>query len=117
MGKPVPGIGADAFARLNAYDWPGTFVSSRTCWSARSSSVREMWCSTSISMRSAAQSGCISRRPVLTLEEMERQHIVRALERTNGVLAGPQGAARLLGMSRSTVWSRMRKLGIQSPQE
>jgi transcriptional regulator of acetoin/glycerol metabolism len=33
------------------------------------------------------------------------------------VLAGPQGAARLLGMSRSTVWSRMRKLGIQPPRD
>ena len=51
-----------------------------------------------------------------TLEEMERQHILSALQRTGGVLAGPQGAARLLGMSRSTVWSRMRKLGIQAPR-
>jgi transcriptional regulator with GAF, ATPase, and Fis domain len=51
--------------------------------------------------------------PFQTLEEMERQHILRALEKTGGVLAGPEGAARLLGMSRSTVWSRMRKLGIQ----
>ena len=51
-----------------------------------------------------------------TLEEMERQHILNALQRTGGVLAGPQGAARLLGMSRSTVWSRMRKLGIQAPR-
>ena len=49
-----------------------------------------------------------------TLEEMERQHILRALAQTGGVLAGPQGAARLLGMSRSTVWSRMKKLGIQA---
>ncbi len=49
----------------------------------------------------------------LTLAEMERQHIQRALAKTGGVLAGPQGAARLLGMRRSTVWSRMRKLGIQ----
>ena len=33
---------------------------------------------------------------------------------TGGVLAGPQGAAKLLGMRRSTVWSRMKKLGIQA---
>jgi transcriptional regulator with GAF, ATPase, and Fis domain len=48
----------------------------------------------------------------MTLEEMERQHIQRALDESGGVLAGPHGAAQMLGMSRSTVWSRMRKLGI-----
>jgi len=53
----------------------------------------------------------------LTLAEMERQHIQRALAKTGGVLAGPQGAARLLGMRRSTVWSRMRKLGIQGSRD
>ena len=51
-----------------------------------------------------------------TLEEVERQHLLRALEQTGGVLAGPNGAARLLGMSRSTAWSRMRKLGITPPR-
>jgi transcriptional regulator with GAF, ATPase, and Fis domain len=48
----------------------------------------------------------------LTLEEAERRHILHALEKTNGVLAGPKGAAQLLGINRSTLWSRMRKLGI-----
>ena len=52
-----------------------------------------------------------------TLEEVERQHIIRALSETGGVLAGPQGAAKLLGMRRSTVWSRMKKLGIQPVHE
>lgn len=47
-----------------------------------------------------------------TLEEAERQHILQALEKTKGVLAGPKGAAQLLGLNRSTLWSRMRKLGI-----
>jgi transcriptional regulator of acetoin/glycerol metabolism len=52
----------------------------------------------------------------LTLHDVERQHILRALEQTRGVLAGPNGAARLLGMRRSTVWSRMKKLGIEPPR-
>jgi formate hydrogenlyase transcriptional activator len=47
-----------------------------------------------------------------TLEETERQEIVAALERTVGKIAGPNGAAALLGMSRSTLQSRMQKLGI-----
>ncbi|MGH1365065.1 MAG: sigma 54-interacting transcriptional regulator [Calditrichia bacterium] len=50
----------------------------------------------------------------LTLEDMERQHIIHALEKTRGVLAGPSGAASLLNINRSTLWSRMRKLGIDA---
>jgi formate hydrogenlyase transcriptional activator len=49
-----------------------------------------------------------------SLEEAERRHIVKALERSAGVLAGPNGAAALLGVNRSTLWSRMRKLGVPS---
>ena len=50
------------------------------------------------------------------MEEAERDHILRALERTGWVLAGPRGAAELLGMNRSTLWSRMKKLGIEVPR-
>jgi formate hydrogenlyase transcriptional activator len=118
MGKPVPGIGADAVARLTAYDWPGNVrelanVLERAIILCQGDVVLDEHLG-AISARSPSPS---SGDLFLTLEEMERQHIVRALERTRGVLAGPQGAARLLGMSRSTVWSRMRKLGIQSAQE
>ncbi len=52
-----------------------------------------------------------------TMNDAERQHILRALEKTNGVLSGPNGAARLLGMNRSTLWSRIRKLGINISKE
>jgi formate hydrogenlyase transcriptional activator len=50
-----------------------------------------------------------------TLEEADRRHIVAALERTNWVIAGPAGAAAQLGMKRSTLQFRMRKLGITRP--
>jgi formate hydrogenlyase transcriptional activator len=47
-----------------------------------------------------------------TLEDTERQEIVAALEKTIGKIAGPNGAAALLGLSRSTLHFRMQKLGI-----
>jgi formate hydrogenlyase transcriptional activator len=50
-----------------------------------------------------------------TLEEAERRHIVGALERSHWVIAGPNGAAVRLGMKRSTLQFRMRKLGIVRP--
>lgn len=54
---------------------------------------------------SAPASGC-------SLEEIERQHIAQALERARGVISGPKGAAKMLGLSRSTLQRRMVKLGI-----
>src|SRR6267154_181304 len=46
------------------------------------------------------------------LEETERRHILDALQQCNWVVAGPHGAAALLGINRSTLQVRMRKLGI-----
>ena len=47
-----------------------------------------------------------------TLDETERQRILNALERTNWIVAGPNGAAAMLKMKRSTLQFRMRKLDI-----
>jgi len=46
------------------------------------------------------------------LEQSERQQILKALEQSNWVVAGPKGAAAHLGMKRSTLQQRIRKLGI-----
>jgi formate hydrogenlyase transcriptional activator len=53
--------------------------------------------------------------PIATLEEAERQHILRALRQAQWRIAGPRGAANLLGMKRTTLQARMRKLGIRRP--
>jgi formate hydrogenlyase transcriptional activator len=50
-----------------------------------------------------------------TLEEAERKHILAVLEETKWVLGGPHGAAVRLGLKRSTLQFRMRKLGIARP--
>src|SRR5260370_36505086 len=52
---------------------------------------------------------------ISTLEEAERQHILRALKQTQWRIAGPKGAALTLGMKRTTLQARMRKLGIRRP--
>jgi formate hydrogenlyase transcriptional activator len=51
-----------------------------------------------------------------TLEAYERQHILRALRDTSWVIGGPSGAAARLGLNRSTLNARMRKLEIRRPQ-
>jgi transcriptional regulator with GAF, ATPase, and Fis domain len=48
----------------------------------------------------------------LTLEEVERRHIVKVLEARGWRVSGPKGAARVLGLNPSTLRSRMKKLAI-----
>lgn len=48
----------------------------------------------------------------LTLEEMERQHIVDVLEQTNWRVSGEKGAAKILGLNPTTLEARMKKLDI-----
>jgi formate hydrogenlyase transcriptional activator len=50
-----------------------------------------------------------------TLEEAERAHILETLKETRWVLSGPTGAAQRLGINRSTLQFRMKKLGIERP--
>jgi transcriptional regulator of acetoin/glycerol metabolism len=47
-----------------------------------------------------------------TLDDVNREHILRTLQQTRGVIMGPKGAAARLGIKRTTLYARMRKLGI-----
>jgi transcriptional regulator with GAF, ATPase, and Fis domain len=115
MGKPVRRIAPGTLERLARYDWPGNVrelanVLERAVILSSGAVIHDEHIGPLALSAATATAASFP-----TLEEVERQHLLRALEQTGGVLAGPNGAARLLGMSRSTAWSRMRKLGI-SPQ-
>ena len=47
-------------------------------------------------------------------ELSERERILNALRETNGIVAGPRGAAARLGLKRTTLISRMQRLGISA---
>lgn len=51
----------------------------------------------------------------LTLEELERAHILKTLKYTHWKVSGENGAAKLLGLKRTTLEARMKKLGIERP--
>ena len=48
-----------------------------------------------------------------TLEDLEKQHIIKVLEKTNWQVGGEKGAAKVLGIKRTTLEARMKKLNIQ----
>jgi formate hydrogenlyase transcriptional activator len=51
----------------------------------------------------------------MTLDEAECDHILKTLKETRWVIGGPGGAAQKLGLKRTTLVSKMRKLGLSRP--
>jgi len=127
QNKVVQYVPADAMDALVNYAWPGNvrelenFVERAVLLSPGKElrvAISELRGSTASMDHSAATAGIDSFGPaasVATLEEAERQHILRALRQTEWRIAGPKGAAAVLGMKRTTLQARMRKLGIRRP--
>ncbi|OLB63800.1 MAG: hypothetical protein AUH96_10425 [Nitrospirae bacterium 13_2_20CM_2_61_4] len=109
MNKRVETVPADAMAALAQYAWPGNVrelenAVERAVILTSGSALRVPL--SEFRARPAALTG------LATLEATERQAILRALHDTNWVLGGPHGAATRLGLKRTTLQSRIRKLGI-----
>jgi transcriptional regulator of acetoin/glycerol metabolism len=51
--------------------------------------------------------------PILTMDEMEKEHIINTLKASNGRVSGAGGAAELLGISAQTLYSKIKKHGIK----
>jgi formate hydrogenlyase transcriptional activator len=110
LKKPITAIPAEAMAALTAYHWPGNvrelehFVE-RAVILTRGAELE-------VSLTELKTAEPVNTAPLPTLESAEREHILRALEETNWIIGGPNGAAAKLGMKRTTLQSRMQKLGI-----
>jgi formate hydrogenlyase transcriptional activator len=111
--KPITGIDEETMATLCRYPWPGN--------------VRELENlierSVILSQGPALEVPLGGLKPVAgtaagasTLEDCEREHILRVLNHCNWVIAGPSGAAAKLGMKRTSLQYRMQKLGITRPR-
>ena len=118
MGKRIHGISPAVSDHFLNYEWPGNVrelanVMERAVILCQGDTIQIGH----LSIGKASGSTAVSNLDSLpTLEEGERRLILRALKQTGGVLAGQNGAAELLGINRSTLWSRMKKLGIEMPE-
>ena len=121
MKKPIDAIPMKAMAALIEYHWPGN--------------VRELenFIERSVILSHGAElqiplaelrgrlnlpatvSPDASSAGIATLEHAEREHIIRALREAEWIVGGPKGAANRLGMKRTTLQSRIKKLGIARP--
>ena len=114
MKKRIDTISTETMNAIVRYPWPGNIrelqnVIERTVILASGSELKVPIAD--LKMR-AGENG---HNGILTLEEMERRHILSVVEQSNWVFSGPNGAAARLGMKRSTLQFRMRKLGISRP--
>src|SRR5256885_5462914 len=112
MNKRIVEIPSETMDALVRYPWPGNvrelqnfieravILSPHSALRAPTSELEPFHAHSEASM------------PMTGLEEVERDHIVRALEASNWVVGGRNGAAARLGMKRTSLVYRMRKLRI-----
>ncbi len=113
MGKKVESVSSHAMELLKQNTWPGNIrelehVIERAVILSQGTELElSDWMPRSIPL---PESG-----PAVTLEEVERAHILAVLHQTNWRVSGEKGAAKILGLNATTMEARMKKLGISRP--
>lgn len=113
MKKRIETIPSESMRALQNYAWPGNvrelenFVERAVILSSNSELFVPI---AELKRPSSTPNGS-----VVTLEDAEREHILKALRDAQWTIGGPAGAAAKLGMKRTTLQSKMQKLGITRP--
>ncbi len=110
MRKNIETIPAEVMETLVNYSWPGNIRELRNI--VERSVILTTGKRLTIPKDDLRESRAKPSSTVLTMDDAERRHIMDALDASNWVVGGPSGAAAMLGMKRSTLQSRMQKLGI-----
>ena len=114
MKKRIETIPSESMKALQAYHWPGNvrelenFVERAVILSTG----QDLFVSLSELKRAP---GSVGTSGISTLEQAEREHILKVLRESNWAVGGVAGAAARLGMKRTTLQSKMQKLGIARP--
>jgi formate hydrogenlyase transcriptional activator len=109
MNKEIESIPAAAMKKLSSWHWPGNirelenFIE-RSVILTPGTALQPPIAELSNNGRTTPVAG--------TREAMEREEMVRILKITNGRVAGPSGAAARMGLKRTTLIARMKKLGV-----
>ena len=117
MRKNIERVPKETMAALTGYHWPGNVrelqnLVERGVILTKGSSLEIPL----TELKQATKNTTAQANSGNTLEAVERDHILRVLGESNWVIGGPSGAAARLGMNRTTLNHRMRKLGIFRPQ-
>jgi formate hydrogenlyase transcriptional activator len=111
MDKRIESIPSDVMKTLSKWDWPGNirelenFIE-RAVILTKGPNLRAPLAELEMPPETSSKED-------RTLETTERDHILRVLRETKGLIAGPKGAAARLGLKRTTLNSKLKKLGIE----
>src|SRR5262249_33759361 len=111
LGKALTGLSDDSMTRVMRYAWPGNVrelqnVIERAAILARGPIVE---IDEALEQRLPLSHHPL---PAMSLQDVERPHILRVLAETRGIIEGPRGAAQILGLHPNTLRFRLQKLGI-----
>ena len=112
MNKPIESISQQTMDALMRYSWPGNVRELENLVERAVILSRGTTLDIPRSEFRGAPEALADSAGLTTLEDAEREHIRRTLEQTNWVVGGAGGAAVKLGMKRTTLQSKMKKLGI-----
>lgn len=107
MGKTIEYISKQDMDALQSYSWPGNVRELRNVIERAMILSRDKTLAVHVPRSDSPQAPAIS-----NLEETERHHIMGVLDRCGWRIGGEGGAADVLGLKRSTLYSKMNKLGI-----
>ncbi len=121
MGRRIDTIPSAVMEALVRYLWPGNVrelqnVIERAVILSPGPSLQVPLSDLQPAATQAAAQATQPTKASVTLADAEREHILGALREAGWVLAGPEGAAARLGMKRSTLQAKMKRLGISRPQ-
>jgi transcriptional regulator with GAF, ATPase, and Fis domain len=122
LGRPMTGFAEGSLQRLLAYDWPGNVrellnVLERAMILSRGPEleITDRLLLGGIPGAGGSEVAVSLGKILRPLDEVEREHILRVLDHTDGVIEGKRGAAPILGLHPNTLRSRMLKLGVERP--
>ncbi len=113
LGKSIEKIRQETMEQLTAYPWPGNVRELENVIERAVILSKGPTLEVGDDLLASSNLGDSEETASLTLEEIERNHILKVLERTQGVIEGPKGAARILNLHPNTLRSRLKKLGIK----
>ncbi|WP_413933591.1 sigma 54-interacting transcriptional regulator [Nitrospira sp. BLG_1] len=113
MDKTIDTIPTETLTALSRYSWPGNIRELENL--IERAVILTQGTALYVPLAELKQRTGDGIPPPATLEETEREHILRILKSTKWVIGGPTGAAAQLGMKRTTLQSKMQRLGIARP--
>jgi formate hydrogenlyase transcriptional activator len=117
MKKPIDRIPTETMAALTGYSWPGNIRELQNLIERAVILSRGHVLEVPQGELKASAKSEPDQTNSTSLEAVEREHILRVLRDCNWVIGGPAGAAARLGLNRTTLNNRLRKLGIVRPRQ